>query len=297
MPIAGLGPSTKDERGLTSVGFIESLPPTSVMAKPYAASHVGAVAAAFTEMRLSGAVKESLVGLLLEELDGLVPRLEAATLDQDPERKTLGDPDRVHLNYNRTRELMIERIQSIESVGSAAVQRAIEDLEMTLSKVIRRAADNAESDRVSTIKPRHLAAAIGPKTNSGPEQDEDGPDDRAGQSEDEADLDQAIGQAQVLTPQTLRRMARSFATMPVTDEALEELLLLYYDVVEETEHSLRNSFTSDNPQPFIDRIAEMQDLMRLGWMRRMLKRSGELANERGYKRVDIEQVVNLDPFE
>jgi hypothetical protein len=36
--------------------------------------------------------------------------------------------------------------------------------------------------------------------------------------------------------------------------------------------------------------------MRLGWMRRMLKRSGEIALERGYKRVDIEQVVNLDPF-
>jgi hypothetical protein len=54
---------------------------------------------------------------------------------------------------------------------------------------------------------------------------------------------------------------------------------------------------AENPEPFVNHLSKLQDLMRLGWMRRMLKRSGEIALERGYKRVDIEQVVNLDPFE
>ena len=44
-------------------------------AKPYSSGHIGAVAANFTQMRLSGAVKEQLVALLCEELDRLVPTL------------------------------------------------------------------------------------------------------------------------------------------------------------------------------------------------------------------------------
>ena len=95
-------------------------------AKPYSSGHIGAVASNFTQMRLSGAVKQQLVELLCEELDRLVPTMESETLAQDPERKTLDDPNRTRLNYNRTRELMIDRISNIVSVGSAAVQAVIE---------------------------------------------------------------------------------------------------------------------------------------------------------------------------
>ena len=89
-------------------------------AKPYSPGHIGAVAGNYTQMRISGAVKQQLVDLLCEELDRLVPQMESETLAQDPERKTLDDPNRTRLNYNRTRELMIARISNIESVGSAA---------------------------------------------------------------------------------------------------------------------------------------------------------------------------------
>ena len=91
-------------------------------AKPYASSHIGSVASTYTSMRISGAVKQDLVTLVCEELDRLVPMMEAATLENDAERKTLDDAQRTRLNYNRTRELMIDRIEHVESVGSAAVQ-------------------------------------------------------------------------------------------------------------------------------------------------------------------------------
>ena len=81
-----------------------------MVAKPYSSSHIAAVSSHFTTMRLSGDVKDRLVTLLCEELDRLVPRMEDETLVQDPERKTLDDPRRSRLNYNRTRELMIDRI-------------------------------------------------------------------------------------------------------------------------------------------------------------------------------------------
>ena len=129
-------------------------------AKPYSPSHIAAVAGGYTELRLSGAVKAMLVEALCAELDRLVPQMEAATLAVDEERKTLDDPRRSRLNYNRTRELMIDRIKNVESVGSAAVQAGIDHLEQHLGQVLRHAAEAAERDRVATIKPRHLDRAL-----------------------------------------------------------------------------------------------------------------------------------------
>ena len=89
------------------------------MAKPWSTSHIGFLASEFTDLRISGAVKEELVKLMIAELDNLVPTMEDETLEKFPERKTLDDPERTRLNYNRTRELMIERIKNLDSVGSA----------------------------------------------------------------------------------------------------------------------------------------------------------------------------------
>ena len=104
------------------------------MAKPYAPSHIASYASSFTEMRLSGAVKESLVTMLCDEIERLVPEMEAATLAATPDKKTLDDTNRTPLNYNRTRELMIEEIGDLDSVGSQAVQAAVIHLEDYLKK-------------------------------------------------------------------------------------------------------------------------------------------------------------------
>ena len=52
-----------------------------------------------------------------------------------------------------------------------------------------------------------------------------------------------------------------------------------------------------NPVQFIEAIGRMKTLMSLGWMRAMLSKAAESARERGYKRIDVEQIVNIDPFE
>ena len=104
-------------------------------------------------MRLSGAVKDKLVEMLVTEIDRMVPAMEAATLSATPEKKTLDDTNRTRLNYNRTRELMIERLSDLDSVGSEAVQAGIEHLETYLKKILRSAESAASKDRVNTIKP------------------------------------------------------------------------------------------------------------------------------------------------
>jgi hypothetical protein len=90
-------------------------------------------------MRLAGAVKEQLVEMLVAEIERMVPMMESATLAATPDKKTLDDTNRTRLNYNRTRELMIERLSDLESVGSEAVQAGIEHLESFLRRTLNTA--------------------------------------------------------------------------------------------------------------------------------------------------------------
>ncbi len=261
------------------------------MAKPYSTSHIGFVSSGFTDMRLSGAVKEQLVEMLVAEINQMVPAMEAATLTATPDKKTLDDTNRTRLNYNRTRELMIERLGELESVGSEAVQAGIEHLETYLKKILHAAETAAAKDRVNTIKPRHLSAVI-----SVSEDQTENLDSSAVEVEEDVLEGQISGSA--LTPSVVRKMSRAFAGMSVTDDAIEELLLWYYEVVDEVGQNIReHAQLGSNPAPFIDAIDKMKDLMMLGWMRRMLVKAGEDAAERGYKRIDVEQLIHLDPFE
>lgn len=264
----------------------------SEMAKPYSSSHIGFVSSGFTEMRLSGAVKEQLVEMLVAEIGRMVPAMESATLSATPDKKTLDDTNRTRLNYNRTRELMIERLSDLESVGSEAVQAGIEHLETYLKRTLNNAEMAAAKDRVSTIKPRHIQAtapvAVTDEVNS----------EMAPPEEVEEDVLEGQVSGSALTPMALRKMARSFAGMPITDGAVEELLLWYYEVVDETGQNIReHAQLGSNPAGFIDSLDKMKDLMMLGWIRRMLVRAGKDAEERGYKRIDVEQLIHLDPFE
>ena len=262
------------------------------MAKPYSPGHIGAVASNFTEMRLAGAVKQRLVKLVCEEIERLVPDMEQATLAQDAERKTLDDPHRTRLNYNRTRELMIDQINAVDSVGSAAVQGGIEHIERHLATLVKHAEAAAEKDRVATIKPRHLEIAVqGMGLEGGDEADQVV---EAVQTEDFV-VSQGGG---VLTESSLLSLARTHAKMPVTKDAVEELLETYYMVVEQLESDIRkHAQLGGNPVQFIEAIGRMKTLMSLGWMRAMLSKAAESARERGYKRIDVEQIVNIDPFE
>tara|TARA_B100000941_G_scaffold175123_1_gene125299 strand:+ start:1024 stop:1806 length:783 start_codon:yes stop_codon:yes gene_type:complete len=260
------------------------------MAKPYSTSHIGFVSSGFTDMRLSGAVKDKLVEMLVTEIDRMVPAMEAATLSATPEKKTLDDTNRTRLNYNRTRELMIERLSDLDSVGSEAVQAGIEHLETYLKKILRSAEAAASKDRVNTIKPRHII------TQTIPQESETQVEVEAENDEEDILDGQISGSA--LTPSVIRKMSRSFAGMSVTDAAIEELLLWYYEVVDEVGQNIReHAQLGSNPAAFIDAIDKMKDLMMLGWIRRMLVRAAENAEERGYKRIDIEQLIHLDPFE
>lgn len=259
-------------------------------AKPYASSHIGSVASTYTSMRIAGAVKDRLVSLICEELDRLVPAMEAATLDNDAERKTLDDAQRTRLNYNRTRELMIDRIEHVESVGSAAVQGGIEHLEKFLARIMQHCEEAAGRDRVSTIKPRHLEIALHSMGKGASSEDEDDE-----QHQEEGVEVQGGG---IITITHVKSMSRTHAKMAITDDAAEDLLLTYGDMVSELENDIRqHANLGRDPMFFIDAVNKLSALMAFGWIRRMLMKAAENARERGYSRIDIEQIVHIDPFE
>ena len=142
------------------------------MAKPWATSHVATVAAGLgIEHRISGDVKEKLVSLLKGQLMDICREMEDKTLEADPERKTLGDPIRTRLGFNRTRGMMIDNVARVDSVGAAAVVAANEQLEAYLRTLLGSAANLAAADRMNTIKPRHLEKALDAMGYNGPSEE------------------------------------------------------------------------------------------------------------------------------
>ena len=127
------------------------------MSKPWATSHVSEVAKGVgIDLRISGDVKETLVSLLKLKLKEITKNMEDETLEKDPNRKTLDDPSRTRLGFNRTRGLMIDEIVNVESVSSAAVIAANEQLENYLQKILYSASEVASNEKMGTIKQRHL---------------------------------------------------------------------------------------------------------------------------------------------
>ena len=101
----------------------------------------------------------------------------------------------------------------------------------------------------------------------------------------------------VLTAQSVRRLARTFAGMHVSDEAIEELILQYYDHIDTVQSSLTSSgMLGKDPTQFIRDLSRMRELMALGWMRGMLGTAAGHAKDQGATRIEIEHVVHIDAF-
>ena len=263
------------------------------MAKPWATSHISAVASGLgIELRISGDVKTQLVDILEHQLKIITREMENQTLESDPERKTLDDPNRMRLGFSRTRGMMIDNISRVDSIGAAAVVAANEQLENYLLRLLRLSSDAAAIERVGTIKPRHLDKAL--------ERIDGGLNKEENSEIEEIQLDpieDVMGEisGEILTPTMLRNMAKKFAGKPLDNDALEELLLLYYDHASNIQHDLQDNLA--NASHIIQMIERFQSLTMLGWMRRMLKEAGERADRTESKTVTLAHIVEVDPWD
>ena len=262
-------------------------------AKPWSTSSVSNVASNYTDLRISGDVKQLIVTLLVQKLDNYMIHLEEETLAKDPGRKTLGDPSRERLGFSRTRGLMLEKINHVDSVGAAAVVRMNEDLEKYLETIISAASKIASIERVGTIKTRHIEKYLNLNINV------NGDEEPSSTTEENDSLDHTVSNIStgVMTPASLRQLSRSLAKMPVSDDCLDELLLLYADYAAIQEEALHGALMGSNPHKFHEAMNRLESLRQLGFLRRMLQQAGERAREEGSRKVEVSHVINIDPYE
>ncbi|MBT4058753.1 MAG: hypothetical protein HOE69_00380 [Euryarchaeota archaeon] len=262
-------------------------------AKPWSPSHVATVATAYTDLRISGAVKSELVDILVAKLDDVVPRMEQETLGQDAERKTLDDPRRTRLGFSRTRGLMIERIEQVDSVGAAAVTAACEELENYLRSVLRACETVCTNQRMGTIKPRHLEEAL---SNLGVSLPTEAAENIPVVTNSQVDsLDALVGGgAGIITPAILRQLAKQFSGMKVENDALEEILELYYDQAGTIQHEMKTSLTGGNPADFAPALEKLDELAKMGFIKRTLELAEHRAKENGSRSITIEHVLSID---
>ena len=270
------------------------------MAKPWAPSHVSEVAKGMgIEKRISGDVKKTLVEILNLKLKNITINMEKETIMNDSERKTLSDPERTRLSYSRTRGLMVEYIQKLDSVGSSAVVSANESLEEYLLMILSYASDSADSDKMNTIMKRHLESALkllGEKEI----------DSQSKNTEEKllsnADLDENIilsekGMSQsTLTKGNIRTIVRSITGMKIEEEALEDLLLVYYDHAAQLQEEFQNIISNGSKAELEINMERSRTLMMLGWLRRMLKQAATTANNDGSTKIMLKHVIRIDPW-
>lgn len=268
------------------------------MAKPWATSHIGDVASGVgIEKRISGDVKSKLVELLVTELQRLTSEMEDVTLSLEPQRKTLGDPNRTRLGFNRTRGLMIGAVKSLDSVGSAAVVAVNENLESYLLRILLAASDSADADKMNTIKNRHLETAL----NSFGGIHNDAQKDRNiisdnDHNDSKTNLDNTIVGV-VLTSSGIRSMAKNLAGMKIDEEALEDLLLVYYDHAADLQEDFQSNIRSGKTSEIKLNFERAKSLMMLGWLRRMLIQAGDNAKSDGSTKIMLNHVIRINPWE
>ena len=86
---------------------------------------------------------------------------------------------------------------------------------------------------------------------------------------------------------SMKRLCKSLAGMPVSDECVEELLLLYSDYAEELEYKLKYALFWNNLHAIHENMKKLEDIRQLGFLRRMLRQAGEKAREEGSKKVEV----------
>ncbi|MAS63514.1 MAG: hypothetical protein CMA34_07725 [Euryarchaeota archaeon] len=260
--------------------------------KPWSKSSIGMVAGQFTDMRISGEVKEKLVDLLLEKLNQIVKEIEFETLDKDPSRKTLDDPRRERLGFSRTRGLILNQIKNVESVGASAVVCVNEELEKYLQQLVLLSSRAAAQNRVGTIKTRHLEKVLEEFDFQTTVENKSSVDGEELEKKDTISLN--VGITNDTT--SMKRLCKSLAGMPVSDECVEELLLLYSDYAEELEYKLKDALFGNNLHAIHENMKKLEDIRQLGFLRRMLRQAGEKAREEGAKKVEVGHVIQINPF-
>jgi 5-bromo-4-chloroindolyl phosphate hydrolysis protein len=84
--------------------------------------------------------------------------------------------------------------------------------------------------------------------------------------------------------------------MKIEEEALEDLLLVYYDHAAQLQEEFQNIISNGSKAELEINMERSRTLMMLGWLRRMLKQAATTANNDGSTKIMLKHVIRIDPW-
>jgi hypothetical protein len=80
------------------------------------------------------------------------------------------------------------------------------------------------------------------------------------------------------------------------NDAIDELVLLYYDYASDIEYNLQKHINRGDVDRIRESYQKFEQLMMLGWMRRVLKIASEKADAQGSSIIRLDHIVAVDPW-
>ena len=94
----------------------------------------------------------------------------------------------------------------------------------------------------------------------------------------------------------IKNILKQFSGKKIENDAVEEILLLYYDYASDLEYSIQKNIQKGQIDEIIQSLEKFEQLMMLGWIRRILKTASEKADNQNSKIITIEHIVAIDPW-
>ena len=145
---------------------------------------------------------------------------------------------------------------------------------------------------MGTIKQRHLDLVL----SSSESRNDSNFIDPAENANKEFHNDSLHPKFEVLTSVSMRTLVKQFSGKKLENDAIDELVLLYYDYVSDIEYNLQKYINRGDVDRIRESYQKFEQLMMLGWMRRVLKIASEKADAQGSSLIRLDHIVAVDPW-
>ena len=144
---------------------------------------------------------------------------------------------------------------------------------------------------MGTIKQRHLDLVLASSESQN--------DSRLEEISDNLNLskDESMNpKFEALTSVGIRNIVKQFSGKKLENDAIDELILLYYDYASDVEYNLQKNITSGDVDKITESYQKFEQLIMLGWMRRILKNASEKADSQNSNVIKLDHIVSVDPW-
>jgi hypothetical protein len=105
-----------------------------------------------------------------------------------------------------------------------------------------------------------------------------------------------VQKMETLSSMNIKNIMKQLSGKKLDNDAVEELLLLYYDYASDLEYNLQKNIRQGDLPSIKQSFEKYEKLMMLGWMRRILKSASEKADNENSNSIKIEHIVAIDPW-